>query len=104
MTEDANDKRRNIGPGGALYDLVMSKLPAYQIVHGKPKLAIYKVAEATGVSAQHLYLTFHRERQKPIAFTTARKLIECSVNQDKKALPEGFTPLSLADLEPFLPS
>jgi hypothetical protein len=102
MSEDTNVKRKNVGPGGPLYDLVMSKLPKYHVVHGRPKLALYKVAETTGLSPQHLYQVFSINREKPIPFTTARKLVDCSVAQE--GLPKKFEPLTILDLEPFLPS
>ncbi len=102
MDEGNTPKRKNVGPGGPLYDLLMEKLPQYQIVHGEKKLGIYKLAEDAGISAQHLYITLSRKSGRKLPYTTARKLIDCSEKQTD--LPKDFKPLTLLDLEPFMPS
>jgi hypothetical protein len=75
---------------------------------GHTRLDIYKLAEAIGSSYQHIYQVLPSGEKpsaaKNLSVRLARKLIDCSENQTAAELPAGFKPLTLLDLEPFLPS
>jgi hypothetical protein len=109
MSEPSKKRRQNAGPSGPLYDLLMKKLPTYHIEYGgRTRLDIYNIAGNIGVSYQHIYQVLPSgdkpSAAKNLSVKLARKLIECSENQDKKHLSKAFAPLTLLDLEPFLPS
>lgn len=99
MTNDTETASINRGPSGAMYDLLVEKLPNYRIeVGGETRLGIHKLAREIGVSYQYVYKVFDSGERIPIQL--ARKIIKCS--EDQKIT--GFKPLTLLDLEPFLPS
>lgn len=109
MTTEIRQKRRNSGPCGPLYDLLVEKLPEYHMLYGgHTRLDIYKLAEAIGSSYQHIYQVLPSGEKpsaaKNLSVRLARKLIDCSESQATEGLPAGFKPLTLLDLEPFLPS
>lgn len=103
MTAETKQKRRNSGPCGPLYDLLVQKLPDYHLIYGGHiRLDIYKLSEAIGVSPQHIYQVLPSGDKpaaaKNLSVRLARKLIQCS--EEHKTIE----PLTLLDLEPFLPS
>lgn len=102
MTTETKKQRRNIGPNGPLYNLLMTKLPGFQMTYGgHPRLDIYKLAQAIETSPQSLYQVLPSGDNAPVknlSVRLARKLISCSETQ------AGVEPLTLLDLEPFLPS
>lgn len=102
MTTEKNKKRRNIGPSGPLYNLLMERLPGFHMTYGgHPRLDIYGLAEALQASPQSLYQILPSGDNAPVknlSVRLARKFIALSETQ------EGVTPLTLLDLEPFLPS
>lgn len=106
MTPSDNRHRKNHGPSGPLYDLLIAKLPEYtQIYGGHRRLHIYRLADAIGGSYQHIYQVLpsgDKSASKNLPVKLARKLIACSEAQTD--VPEGFEPLTIVDLEPYLPS
>lgn len=89
--------RRKIGPCGALYDLLLDRLPSFQSeAYGADRLDVYRLAEAIGFTHQYLYQVFQsgdKPAEKNVSVQMARKLIEISESR-----------LTWDDLEPFLPS
>lgn len=109
MTTETRQKRRNSGPCGPLYDLLVEKLPEYHMLYGgHTRLDIYKLAEAIGSSYQHIYQVLPSGEKpsaaKNLSVRLARKLIECSEAQKDALSALKRKPLTLLDLEPFLPS
>ncbi len=103
MTTETTKKRRRItGPSGPLYDLLIERLPDFRTMYGgHVRLDVYKLAESIGTSHQVLYEMLPKGDKpagKNLSLLMARRFIKLSETQ------EGVKPLTLLDLEPFLPS
>lgn len=102
MTTENETNRRNTGPSGPLYDLLIEKMPNMRRMYGgHTRLDIYGLSKAMGTSHQHIYQILpsgDRPAAKNLSVKLARKLIACSESQGIEK------PLTLLDLEPYLPS
>ncbi len=100
MQTEMTKKRRNHGPSGPLYDLLIERLPDYTTEYGgHTRLSVYDLAKAMEVSPQSIYGILPRgdtPARSHLSIGMARKLIALSEKNKK--------PLTLIDFEPYLPS